>query len=86
MDELDEPIANIRGRVRNVQRNPKQVEHACNVEDEGFLKGVGSIVLTKRNKRDFDEGLEVPKGSKKRNGWAEKNLAMEAGSQPRRNQ
>ena len=52
MDELDDPIANIRGRVRNVRRKPKQVEHACNVEDEGLLRGVGPTVLTKRNKRD----------------------------------
>ena len=86
MDELDEPIATIRGRVRNVQRKPKQVEHACNVENEGLQKGVGSTVLIKRNKRDFDEGLEVLEGSKKRKGGAEKNLAVEAGSQPRRNQ
>ena len=83
MDELDEPIANIRGRARNVRRKPKQVEHACNVGNEGLQKGVGSTVLTKRNKRDFDKDLEVSKGSKKRKGWTEKNLAVEAGSQPR---
>ena len=76
MDELDESIANIRGRVRNVRRKPKQVEHACNVEDEGLLRGVGPTVLTKRNKREFNEGLEVSARSKKRKGWAKKNLAV----------
>ena len=86
MDELDEPSATIRGRVRNVRRKPKQVEHACSVENEGLQRGVGSTVLTKRNKRDFDEGLEVSEGSKKRKGEAENNLAVAAGSQPRRNQ
>ena len=82
MDELDEPIANIKGKVRNVRRKPKQLEHACNVEDKGLLRGMGSTVLTKRNKRDFDEGLEVSAGSKKRKGWAEKNLVAEVGTQP----
>ena len=47
---------------------------------------MGSTVLTKRNKRDFDKDLEVSEGSKKRKGGAEKNLAVEAGSQPRQNQ
>ena len=47
---------------------------------------MGSTILTKRNKRDFDEGLEVSTGSKKRKGWAEKNLAVEARSQPRQKQ
>ena len=47
---------------------------------------MGSTVLTKRNKRDFDHGLEVSEGSKKRKGEAEKNLAVVAGSQPRRDQ
>ena len=56
------------------------------MEDEGLLRGLGSIILTKRSKRDFDEGLEVSVGSKKRGGGVEKNLAMEVGSQPRRNQ
>ena len=68
MDELDEPIATLRGRVKNVQRKPKQVEHASSVENEGLQRGVGSTVLTKRNKRDFDHGLEVSEGSKKRKG------------------
>ena len=31
LDELDEPIANIRDKVRIVPRKPKQLEHACNV-------------------------------------------------------
>ena len=69
-----------------MRRQPKQVGHAGTVEDEGLLKGVGCTVLTKRNKRDFDEDLEVSKGSKKRKRWAEKNLVVEARSQPRRNQ
>ena len=47
---------------------------------------MGSTVLTKRNKRDFDDGLEVSEGSKKRKGEAEKNLAVAAGSQPPRDQ
>nr|POE57766.1 hypothetical protein CFP56_14020 [Quercus suber] len=64
LDEPDELIANIRGKVRNVQRKPKQLDHACNVEDEGLLRGVGSTILIKRNKRDFDEGLEVSDGGR----------------------
>ena len=68
MDELDEPIANIRGRARNVRRKPKQVEHACNVENEGLQKGVRSTVLTKRNTRDFDKIWKFQRGVRRERG------------------
>ena len=45
------------------------------MEDEGLLRGVGSIVLTKGSKRDFDEGLEVLVGSKKRGGGGRKEFS-----------
>ena len=43
LEELDEPIANIRGKVRNVRRKSKQMEYACNMEDKGQLEKWGLL-------------------------------------------